>query len=258
LGTTHYTDLRVRAIKNHPDVKITRSLNDSPIKACNITIIKVSRLVGRERHWELNVLNGLNDWNDLNTYSLRAPFRVNHRYAKNVNMSILKVARLGHPVLRQVTETVTSQELQSQSVQQFIDDMIVTMKEYDGVGLAADQVHESMQIAVLEVASNPRYPNKPDVPLTVLVNPKITLLTEEMEEDWEGCLSVPDLRGRVPRCKSIRVEAWDRNGKSIDFIANDFHARVIQHEFDHLNGKVYLDRMRDLTTLSFLQEFARY
>jgi peptide deformylase len=173
-------------------------------------------------------------------------------------MSILKVSRLGHPVLRKVTEIVTLPELQSDKVQQLIDDMIVTMKEYDGVGLAADQVHESKQIAVLEVAGNPRYPNKADVPLTVLVNPKITPLTEEQEDDWEGCLSIPDLRGRVPRYKSIRVDAWDRDGKPLNFIANDFHARVIQHEFDHLNGKVYLDRMRDFSTLAFLAEYARY
>jgi peptide deformylase len=173
-------------------------------------------------------------------------------------MSILKVARLGHPVLRKVTEPVPQPELQSLAMQKFIDDMIETMKEYEGVGLAADQVHESKQIAVLEVADNPRYPQKPRVPLTVLVNPKITPLSEEMEEDWEGCLSVPDLRGLVPRYKSIHVQAWDRGGNELDFVADDFHARVIQHEFDHLNGKVYLDRMRDFSTLTFLQEFARY
>jgi peptide deformylase len=173
-------------------------------------------------------------------------------------MSILKVARLGHPVLRKVTENVSQRELQSPVLQQFIDDMIETMKEYDGVGLAADQVHESKQIAVLEVADNPRYPEKPRVPLTVLVNPTIAPLSEDMEEDWEGCLSIPDLRGMVPRYKSIRVQALDRQGKEIDFVANEFHARVIQHEFDHLNGKVYLDRMRDFSTLAFLQEFARY
>jgi len=173
-------------------------------------------------------------------------------------MAILKVARLGHPVLRQVTETLTASELRSQTVQQLIDDMIITMKEYDGVGLAADQVHESKQIAVLEVAGNPRYPDKPDVPLTVLVNPRITPLSEEMEEDWEGCLSVPDMRGRVPRYKNIRVEAWDRGGKAVSFVAENFHARVIQHEYDHLNGKVYLDRMRDFSTLSFLTEYFRY
>ncbi|HEY2918527.1 MAG TPA: peptide deformylase [Candidatus Binatia bacterium] len=173
-------------------------------------------------------------------------------------MSILKVTRLGHPVLRKVTESVSQRELQSPALQKFIDDMIETMKEYDGVGLAADQVHESKQIAILEVADNPRYPEKPQVPLTVLVNPTITPLSEEVEEDWEGCLSIPDLRGMVPRYKSVRVQALDRQGKEIDFVANEFHARVIQHEFDHLNGKVYLDRMRDFSTLTFLQEFARY
>lgn len=136
--------------------------------------------------------------------------------------------------------------------------MIETMKEYDGVGLAADQVHESKQVAVLEVVENRRYPNKPNVPLTVLINPKISNLTEEMEEDWEGCLSIPDLRGRVLRYKTIRVQAWDRDGNPLEFIATEFHARVIQHEWDHLQGKVYLDRMRDFSSLTFLTEFARY
>lgn len=173
-------------------------------------------------------------------------------------MSILKVSRLGHPVLRRVAEKVSLAELQSAEMQKFIDDMIATMKEYDGVGLAADQVHEPKQIAVLEVADNPRYPNKPKVPLTVLVNPAYVPLSEATEEDWEGCLSIPDLRGRVPRYRSIRVKALDRNGQELDFVAHDFHARVIQHEIDHLNGKVYLDRMRDFSTLTFLQEFARY
>lgn len=173
-------------------------------------------------------------------------------------MSILKVARLGHPVLRRVTNPVSERELNAPLTQKFIDDMIETMREYDGVGLAADQVHESLQIAVLEVADNPRYPEKPKVPLTVLVNPKVTPLTEEIEDDWEGCLSIPELRGKVPRYKSIRVQALDREGKELDFVAHDFHARVIQHEWDHLNGKVYLDRMRDLSTLAFLTEFARY
>jgi peptide deformylase len=173
-------------------------------------------------------------------------------------MAILKVARLGHPVLRTVTAPVTSREIQAGGLQKLIDDMIETMKEYDGVGLAADQVHESKQIAVLEVAANPRYPDKPTVPLTVLINPKISPLTDEMEEDWEGCLSIPELRGRVPRYKTIRVQAWDRNGKDLEFSAEDFHARVIQHEWDHLNGKVYLDRMADLSTLTFLTELGRY
>lgn len=173
-------------------------------------------------------------------------------------MSILKVTRLGHPVLRRVAQPLSLEELRAAPTQKLIDDMIETMKEYDGVGLAADQVHESRQVAVLEVADNPRYPDKPKVPLSVLVNLRVTLLDEAMEEDWEGCLSIPDLRGRVPRHKNIRVQALDRNGKPLDFVAKDFHARVIQHEWDHLNGKVYLDRMRDFSTLTFLQEFARY
>jgi len=173
-------------------------------------------------------------------------------------MSILKVSRLGNPVLRAATQLLSLDQLASAPIQKLIDDMVETMKEYDGVGLAANQVHESKQIAVLEVADNPRYPNKPTVPLTVLINPKITPLSEDMDEDWEGCLSIPELRGKVPRFKAIQVQALDKNGRQLDFVATDFHARVIQHECDHLNGKVYLDRMPDFSTLTFLTEFARY
>ncbi len=173
-------------------------------------------------------------------------------------MSILKVARIGNPVLRGTAEDLTPDQISSAEFQKFIDDMIETMREYDGVGLAAVQVHESKQVAVLEVTENPRYPQKPKVPLSVLINPKITPLSEEIEEDWEGCLSIPELRGQVPRTKNIRVQARDRDGKEIDFVASGFHARVIQHEWDHLHGKVFLDRMKDLTTLTYLQEFSRY
>ena len=173
-------------------------------------------------------------------------------------MSILKVARLGNPILRRGADGILLDRLSSPQLQKLIEDMIETMKEYDGVGLAAVQVHEAKKIAVLEVADNPRYPQKPRVPLTVLVNPEVTPLSQETEEDWEGCLSVPELRGRVPRYKSIRVQARDRSGKEMDFVASDFHARVIQHEWDHLNGKVFLDRMRDFSTLTYLQELARY
>jgi peptide deformylase len=173
-------------------------------------------------------------------------------------MAILKVARLGHTVLRKIAAPLSVTEIRSADIQRFIDDMIETMKEYSGVGLAADQVHESKQIAVLEVADNPRYPEKPAVPLTVLINPQITPLSGETADDWEGCLSIPDLRGKVPRFTSIRVQALDRNGREMDFVAHDFHARVIQHEWDHLNGKVYLDRMPDLSTLAFLAELARF
>jgi peptide deformylase len=177
---------------------------------------------------------------------------------KKTRMSILKVARLGNPVLRKVAAPLALAELKSEAIQRLIDDMIETMREYDGVGLAADQVHESKQIAVLEVGDNPRYPEKPKVPLSVLINPQIRPVAEELEEDWEGCLSIPDLRGKVPRYKSVEVQAWDRTGKELRFTASGFHARVIQHEWDHLNGRVYLDRMRDFSSLTFLTEFARY
>jgi peptide deformylase len=173
-------------------------------------------------------------------------------------MSILKVARLGHPVLRAGARPLSAREVESADVQRLIADMVETMREYNGVGLAAVQVHEPLQLAVLEVADNPRYPEKPTVPLSVLINPRIEPLAEDTEGDWEGCLSVPDMRGNVPRYAKIRVRALDHDGAELDFVASGFHARVIQHEFDHLNGKVYLDRMNDLSTLTHLQEYIRY
>jgi peptide deformylase len=173
-------------------------------------------------------------------------------------MAILKVARLGHPVLRMVAEPVPPEGIRTSAIQQLIDDMIETMVEYDGAGLAAPQVHVSQQIVVFEVEGNPRYPEAPSVPLTVLVNPKITPTTQDTDEDWEGCLSLPDLRGKVPRYTQVRVDAYDRHGKKLHYVAKDFQARVAQHECDHLIGKVFVDRMRSLESLSFLREFARY
>lgn len=173
-------------------------------------------------------------------------------------MSILKVPRLGHPVLRKAALPISHEEIRDPGMQRLIDDMIETMKEYQGVGIAAVQVHESKQVAVLEVADNPRYPGKTAVPLSVLVNPEMVPLTNETEEDWEGCLSIPELRGQVPRYKSIRVTACDRDGSELDFVATGFHARVIQHEIDHLRGHVFLDRMRDLSTLTYLAEYSRF
>jgi peptide deformylase len=173
-------------------------------------------------------------------------------------MAILKVARLGHPILRQPAERVAPGDIRSAGVQRMIDDMIETMHEYDGAGLAANQVHVPRQIAVIEVAKNPRYPDAPEIPLTVVINPVVTPLTEQMEDGWEGCLSVPDMRGVVPRHTAVRLECLDREGKAVDVVAKDFFARVIQHETDHLNGIVYIDRIRDLRTLSHIAEWQRY
>lgn len=173
-------------------------------------------------------------------------------------MAILKVARLGHPVLRQEAHPLTVEEIRSPDTQRFIDDLIETMREYDGAGLAANQVHTLKQICVIEVFGNPRYPDAPHIPLTVVINPMVTPLTEEMEEGWEGCLSVPDMRGRVPRYTAVRLECHDRGGAQVDLVAKDFFARVIQHETDHLRGIVYVDRMRDLSSLSYIAEWQRY
>jgi peptide deformylase len=148
---------------------------------------------------------------------------------------------------------LTPEFLRQDSTQVLIDNMIETMKEYNGVGLAAPQVHESLSLAVIE-SSGPRG----QIPLTVLVNPAISVMDAELVEDWEGCLSIPEFRGRVPRIRKLRVSALDRFGKAVEFVAEDFFARVVQHEFDHLMGRVYLDRMRDFTSLTHLEEFQRF
>jgi peptide deformylase len=171
---------------------------------------------------------------------------------------ILKVARLGHPAIRHKAAAVNPAMIKSTEFQRLLDDMVETMHEYSGVGLAAPQVHLSIQVAVLEVENHPRYPDMPKVPLTYLINPSVTVLDQTTIDDWEGCLSIPDLRGKVPRFRKLRVSALGRDGEQLDFIAEEFHARVIQHETDHLNGMVYLDRMPDLRSLGFLLEWQRY
>jgi peptide deformylase len=173
-------------------------------------------------------------------------------------MAVLKVARLGHPVLRRIAELVSPEAIRAPEIQQLIDDMLETMDDHDGAGLAAPQVHVSRRVVVYGVEANPRYPDAEEVPLTVLVNPVVTPVGDTQEEDWEGCLSVPDMRGMVPRFTGVRVEASDRHGKPLRFTAEGFHARVVQHECDHLDGRVYLDRMRSMATLTFLPEFQRY
>jgi peptide deformylase len=171
---------------------------------------------------------------------------------------ILKVARLGFPSVRAKAQPVPADRIKSAEFQRLIDDMIDTMHEYHGVGLAAPQVHLPLRLAVLEVEHHPRHREMPSVPLTVIINPVVTVLDSTPVEEWEGCLSIPDLRGKVPRHKRVRVTALGRNGEQLDFTAEDFHARVIQHETDHLNGEVYLDRMPNLRTLAFLDEWQRF
>lgn len=170
---------------------------------------------------------------------------------------ILKVARIGHPVVRRAARPVAEEAIATPDFQRLIDDMVETMREYEGVGLAAPQVHVGLRLAVLEVeASDERA--RDAVPLTVLINPRIVPLGEERLAGWEGCLSIPDLRGEVPRLAKLRLLALDRAGRPYTVEAEGFHARVIQHECDHLDGRVYLDRMEGLRSLSFLSEFERH
>lgn len=172
-------------------------------------------------------------------------------------MSILKVARIGHPVVRQPARDLTLEELRSAAMQKLIDDMFETMVEYEGVGLAAPQVHVSLRLAVIEVKGSDERAEDA-VAATVLVNPRVTPIGTKKAAAWEGCLSVPDLRGVVARYERLKLEALDRHGQPWSVEARDFHARVIQHECDHLDGHVYLDRMKDMRTLSFLDEFERH
>jgi peptide deformylase len=172
-------------------------------------------------------------------------------------VSILKVTRLGHPVLRTPARPVTPEELASNDIQRLIDDMVETMYEYDGVGLAAPQIYVGLRLAVMEVPESDDRAREA-VPLTVLVNPEVTPIGDAKEIGWEGCLSIPELRGQVPRWSRLRLRALDRDGKPFEYEASHFHARVIQHECDHLDGRVYLDRMDGLRSLSYERELERH
>src|SRR5512132_3256979 len=161
-------------------------------------------------------------------------------------MSILKVARMGHPVLRAKARALERPEIKHAAVQRLIDDMIETMIEYHGVGLAAPQVHEGLRLFVAIIDANEA--GDPEGEPTVVINPQITPVGDDMEEGWEGCLSVPDIRGRVPRAREIKVRALDRSGARIELSAHDFPARVIQHETDHLDGVLFLDRRNSVAS----------
>lgn len=173
-------------------------------------------------------------------------------------MSVREIATVGHPVLRGRAREVSADELHSAEVQRLIDDMIATMRAAGGAGLAANQVHELLRIAVIEVDRNPRYPYKPPIPLTVLVNPVLEPLDDETVEINEGCLSVPDLRGALERHVTVRVRYLDRDGVEHDEVKRGLTAGTFQHEFDHLNGVLFLDRVRDPTTFTSWEQFERH
>ena len=173
-------------------------------------------------------------------------------------MTLRKIATLGHPILRQVAQAVAPEELASLAVQSLIDDLIDTMRDAQGAGLAATQVFVPWRVCVLEVHNNPRYPYKPNIPLTILVNPIITPVGDELFSNFEGCLSVPNLRGRVARHCRVRVQGCERTGKAVDFTVQGLSAGTYQHEVDHLDGVVFVDRVTEPRTFCTWEHFDRY
>jgi peptide deformylase len=173
-------------------------------------------------------------------------------------MALRKIATLGHPILRQRAGELSLEELRAPQTQRFIDDLVETMRDANGAGLAAPQVYEPVRICAVEVSDNPRYPYKPRVPLTVLVNPVLTFLTDERFDNYEGCLSVPNLRGVVPRATELRLQAWDREGNPIDRVVRGLTAGTFQHEVDHLDGLLFVDRVQDTRTLTTWADFERF
>jgi peptide deformylase len=172
-------------------------------------------------------------------------------------MTVRSVLSIGHPTLRVVADEVPVEEIESEQIQQLVDDLIDTMRDANGAGLAATQIDERRRIAVMEVGDNPRYPYKPRIPLTVAINPIIEPLDDEMVEVNEGCLSVP-LRGNVERHVNIRVRYFDRDGVEHDEVKRGLTAGTWQHECDHLDGVLFIDRVSDLATLATWDEFNRY
>jgi peptide deformylase len=173
-------------------------------------------------------------------------------------VSTLEIAQIGAPVLRQRAREVGPDALQTPEMQQLVDDIVETMRHAKGAGLAAPQVHRSVRICAIEVDRNPRYPYKPDIPLTILINPVLTPLSSATFENYEGCLSVPNLRGLVRRHAELRLDALDRHGNPVRREVRGITAGTFQHEIDHLDGLLFVDRVTDTRTLCTWNEFAQH
>ena len=161
---------------------------------------------------------------------------------------------MGHPVLRERARPLDKSDIRSAVVQKLIDDMLDTMHEYHGVGLAGPQVHEGLRVFVALLDEDPDAKSM----AAIVINPEIIPTTPAIEEGWEGCLSIPDIRGMVPRYTDITVKALDREGRSVELALKNFAARVAQHETDHLDGVLFFDRMKSMQSLAFLDEYSRY
>jgi peptide deformylase len=173
-------------------------------------------------------------------------------------MTVREILHVGNPLLRERSREVGRDELTSPEMQQLIDDLIDTMHAANGAGIAAPQIGELVRIATIEVSHNPRYPYKPPIPLTVVVNPIVEMLDDELVEINEGCLSVPNMRGNVMRHVNIRVRYLDRDGRDHEEIKRGLTAGTFQHELDHLDGLLFLDRVDDTRTLTTWEQFEKF
>jgi peptide deformylase len=174
-------------------------------------------------------------------------------------MAILEIVRMGHPVLRQPAEALPASVIGSRDIELLIDDMVETLHASGGIGLAAPQVNRSIQLAIIEIEeSSSRYGDVPTLPLTVFVNPSIKALSEETAGHWEGCLSIPGIRGFVERPQHIEVNYQDLTGAAHSMVLDGFLATVMQHEFDHLTGTLFIDKVKDTRLLSFEEEYLTY
>lgn len=165
---------------------------------------------------------------------------------------------MGNPLLREKCQEVDIDTISSDELQNFMDDLIDTMRDEDGAGIAASQVGKLWRIFIMECDNNPRYPDKTGFPLTIVINPTIKIIGSDKVDSWEGCLSIPGLRGRLPRAARVELSGYDRQGQSFTKVIQGFEAVVAQHELDHLNGVLFIDRMDDMSYLAFQEEYVKY
>ena len=174
------------------------------------------------------------------------------------NENLLEVIKMGHPVLRQEAVEISKEEIANEKFQYFIDILIQTMREHDGAGIAAPQVGILKRIFVMEMEENTRYPDKESFPLEIVINPIIKAIGNTVQDSWEGCLSIPGIRGRLKRFETVELSGLDRNGNAFKKTLTGFASVVAQHELDHLDGKLFIDRMESMETLSFQEEYETF
>ena len=173
-------------------------------------------------------------------------------------MAVLEVIKMGNPLLRKVSQAVEPKEITSPDFQKFLADLVETMRAESGAGIAAIQVGALKRVFAMEMKKNDRYPDKGSFSLTTVINPEIEPLSSEEVEGWEGCLSIPGIRGRLKRYKKVKLSGYDSNGEKFERVLDDFSAIVAQHELDHLNGILLIDRMPNMKTLTFQEEYDKY